>query len=177
MMRSNTRRFNRKQLVLLVVAVVAFMLVTGLGQLLFVRQLHAWRLIPQSERFSELYFTHHDDLPMFALPDSEQRIDFTIRNVERQTTEYRYRILARAADSAGNRVLTEGVQRLAAGAEAEVTRSVTLPPLGKRVALEVQIEYGSRGMFGQDAPHMATQSIHYWVTILDAADIEEADNV
>jgi uncharacterized membrane protein len=57
-----------------------------------------WLLIPRPERFTELYFDDHINLPKEISKGQEISFSFTIHNLEGQTTEYPYIIYFKSLD-------------------------------------------------------------------------------
>ncbi len=54
-------------------------------------KLHHWKLLPEPERLTELYFTDHTKLPASFTPGQPQSLMFTVHNLEGRTTSYRYK--------------------------------------------------------------------------------------
>jgi hypothetical protein len=55
-------------------------------------QLNEWKLIPQKERFTELYFENHLNLPKYIIADRKMDFSFTIHNLEGQKMNYPYTV-------------------------------------------------------------------------------------
>jgi len=74
---------------------IIIILILG-GALLFnnptVRQTWVLATTIQPERFTELYFENHTELPKFATKDESYEFKFTIHNLEHQTKQYKYEI-------------------------------------------------------------------------------------
>jgi hypothetical protein len=81
-------------------AVVAALVMTvTLGGHGIAAQLHRWKLLPEPEQLTELYFTDHTKLPAVYLPGIPQTLAFTVHNLENQTTTYRYIVEELAPDA------------------------------------------------------------------------------
>jgi uncharacterized membrane protein len=64
----------------------------------FADQLNAWKLLPQPERLTELYFTHPNSLPTTYSAGATQTVSFTVHNLEYRTTTYHY-VISEQGDS------------------------------------------------------------------------------
>ncbi len=105
-------------------------LVVILGLVLFTHsdmvmaQLNEWKLIPQPEHFTELYFDNASALPTLTSKGVEASFSFTIHNVEGATTAYPYRVYFEYPS--GYRVaFTAGTVLLADNASTTITVSHT----------------------------------------------------
>lgn len=125
-------------------------------------QLDGWKVLPRPEHLTELYFANLRQLPTTYRPDKPQAIAFTIHNLEYRATRYHYLLVARAAGK--ERILGNGAITLAQDGSRSITRTVSVPPQGRRVEIRVSLRY-SAVPFGHDTPSPETQAIHYWVTL------------
>jgi len=123
-------------------------------------RLEAWKVLPRPERFTELYFGQQTRQPETFQPDDVQVISFTVHNLEQRGTDYRYVIAAHAGDKV--QVLALGQLRLDQDTSQSIEQAVSVPPLGSRVEIRVQLEFQGIAR-GQDTASLETQSIHYWV--------------
>lgn len=71
-------------------------------------QLNAWKLLPQPERLTELYFTNPNSLPSAYTPGQTQTVQFTTHNLEYQTETYQYKILEQNQDGTKSQQLAAG---------------------------------------------------------------------
>jgi len=147
--------------------------VIGLGAIVFAafaaspviaRQMDEWRLLPRPELVTQLYFTDYRQLPAAAAAGTEQTVLFTVRNLEYQTTTYRYTIIAVAEDDKTEYLVGDGIFTLAHDSSLATSKPVTLLPLKGRVAIRVNLEYEGIAQ-GNSTPVAQTQSIHYWTTV------------
>ena len=115
------------------------------------RQLAAWRLLPQSQRLTELYFTSPSTLPTHYAVGKTQLVAFTIHNLQFRTERYDYRIVETSQAGNVTRVLKSGAFVLSNNAYRRQLDSVSLIPLGYRVQVSVTLTNNN-------------QSIYYWVT-------------
>lgn len=136
-------------------AVAAVLLIAVLNTAAITRQLNAWKLLPQPERLTELYYENHTKLPVKYLPDTPQNFSFTVHNLEYETTIYTYLITQESEDGQQRRQLTDG--SFALHHDTFRTTAVTIAPvdLGPRVKIITTITHRS-AQNNQEA-------IHYWV--------------
>lgn len=124
-------------------------------------QLNDWRLLPQPERFTELYF-NASLLPSRFKPGRSQAVAFTIHNLEHQTIQYHYLITVQAEASGDKQLLGNGIVTIAYNDSQIVHRTITMPRIARRTEVQISLQYSSIP-FGQDKASAETQSIHYWV--------------
>lgn len=55
-------------------------------------RLNEWKLIPQKESFTELYFENHLNLPKYIITGRKMDFSFTIHNLEGQAMNYPYAV-------------------------------------------------------------------------------------
>lgn len=144
---------------------VAFLAV--LSSILFANQaaltklLDDWQLLPRPVRLSELYFTNERQLPQVLKVGESQKVTFTLHNLEQQTTTYHYKIVAASAAKGNEQLLGEGTLTLGHNHIQTTDRTVTIPALGTRLAVKVNVEYKGIAL-GEKVPQTQTQSIFYW---------------
>jgi hypothetical protein len=114
-------------------------------------QLNAWKLLPQPERLTELYFADSAQLPSAYTPATPQHVSFTVHNLEYQTMTYHYSVTAQADGSSTTTPITSSNLQLAQNQSATTPLTVTLPNLGSRVKVSVSLTN-------------VNESIDYWVT-------------
>lgn len=101
----------RRKLIWLVAVLLIF---GGLGALTTVnagaitRQLHDWKVLPEPERLTELYFADHQNLPTTYTPGQAQGFQFTVHNLEYRTTTYTYHIIQQNEAGTVEREITRG---------------------------------------------------------------------
>ena len=127
------------------------------------KQLDTLQVLPKPERFTELYFTEHSQLPSAIRTGVPQKIMFTTHNVEHQPTTYRYDVSI--IGGAGEQQVDSGAFTLNHGETATTIRSLLIPPLDRRVTIQVTLEYEGIG-FGDTSPRTQMQSIHYTVDVI-----------
>jgi hypothetical protein len=118
------------------------------------RLLNHWKLLPQPESFTELYFTDHQHLPTNFQDGESQVVKFTVHNVENKTMVYHYAIMSGEGLEGGHQ-LASGSFTLKNGELKKLDQPVTLVESSNRVAVQVVLTDQN-------------QSIHYWVTKQDA---------
>lgn len=116
--------------------------------------------MPQPERLSELYFTDHAALPKLLNAGSNHSVNFTVHNLEHQTTTYHYKIVAALPDSEVIQPLAEGTFMLDHNQSHKAHQDIAVPGLGPRIGIRVDLYYQH-----DKAQDLATQSINYWVAI------------
>lgn len=123
-----------------------------------------WQLLPRPQRFTQLYFTNHRELPALIDGHSTQNVAFTVHNFEHQTTSYRYKLIIKSDDNHTEQTLGNGSFELTHGQSRTTNQPITVPPLSKRVMVKVYLEYDGIA-FGSNKASLQTQSIHYWIAI------------
>jgi hypothetical protein len=114
-------------------------------------QLNVWKLLPEPERLTELYFNNNAQLPTHYIPGQPQKTSFTVHNLEYQNTAYFYTVTAVPDGSTTSTALANGVLSLAQNQSVTTPITVTLPDLGPRVKVVVKLSNEN-------------ESIDYWVT-------------
>ncbi|HEY8999160.1 MAG TPA: DUF1616 domain-containing protein [Candidatus Saccharimonadales bacterium] len=116
------------------------------------RQLNDWKVLPQPERLTELYFTHPTALPTTYAAGQTQTVAFTAHNLEHRITTYTYSIAANDETGNASQTLAHGTFTLAEDQTKNVTANVTLPALGNREQITVSLTNVST-------------SIDYWLNV------------
>lgn len=135
-----------------------------MSQSAIARQLNEWQVAPQPDRLTELYFANHLRLPATAPMDAVRSFDFTVHNLEFKTIQYHYRVVAKTAESNTEHLLTQGDLLLSHGESKTIPQAITLPPLGARILVAIQLSYDSI-LPGGTEPTPQIQSIHHWVRL------------
>jgi uncharacterized membrane protein len=130
------------------------------GRRVLASQLNSWKLLPQPERFTELYFTA-PSLPTHFKRGRSEVVAFTIHNLEHQTIQYHYLLTVQTEDGK-KQFLGDGTIAVAYDHAQNVRRTITVPLSARRVKVQVSLQY-SGIPFGQNKANIETQSIHYWV--------------
>jgi hypothetical protein len=119
-------------------------------------QLNAWKLLPQPERYTELYFTDHQQLPTTYRPGQAQDVKFTVHNLEHQSVSYRYAIVASGGEGSAPPpdTLASGTFVLRHGEHKSISQPAASGDLGKRVKISVELKNQNH-------------TIHYWLTKQD----------
>lgn len=131
---------------------IAFVLIgLGIGLLQQIKnQLNDWKLLPEPEKLTELYFTHPNNLPATYRPGQTQTLSFTVHNIEHKTMTYHYKITEAGQNHQAPKTIRQGSFTLRQNQYRTVTASTTLADLGSRVKITA------------DLP-TANESIDYWV--------------
>jgi hypothetical protein len=68
-----------------------------------------WKLLPQPEQFTELYFNNYLSLPKTSVAGKPFTFSFTIHNIENATTVYPYAVYFKYPDGARTTLRTGSV--------------------------------------------------------------------
>jgi uncharacterized membrane protein len=134
-------KFKRDQLAIgcgIVIIIILAALATGYHSAID-RQLHSWKLLPQPERLTELYFTHPNSLPTKYTPGQMQTVSFTVHNLEYQTTNYPYIIIETTQDGTQSQTLVSDHFTLAQNIYHTVNVNIPIANLGQQVKVEVEL--------------------------------------
>ena len=109
---------------------------------------------PIPEKFTELYFENHLDLPKIMKPDEEQDFSFTIHNLEHTQMNYVVSLTAEPELTPDNSFLIDQVAVPLEHDQSEtIQQTFKLPELmSQRVKVTVQLLY-------------LDQTIHFWVDL------------
>lgn len=110
--------------------------------------LRKYKLLPEPERFSELYLENHLQLPKSYVRGGNNSFTFTVHNVEHKPMKYEYVVDAISTESA--RIITKGSFELEHDAYKSVTARIASPEAATRTKINISLE-------NKD------QSIHFWV--------------
>lgn len=135
--------------VFFVVLAVSITLVITLNLGAITRQLHAWKLLPQPQSVTELYFTDHRKLPASYTPGQTQPVAFSIHNNSSQDATYTYAVSEQSEDGKQYREVARRAILVAPGA----TQSIEIPV--------VRTDFGERTRVGIYIVN-SNQTINYW---------------
>lgn len=113
-------------------------------------QLKDWKLLPEPERLTELYFTHPNNLPTTYTPGQSQTVAFTVHNLEYKTEDYSYQIIENNQAESQPIILTTGTFVLDQNQYGNINNPVTLGAIDSRMMVEVKLTN-------------VNESIDYWV--------------
>jgi hypothetical protein len=122
--------------------VIIIIIVLGLGIIFHLpidRQLHSWKLLPEPERFTELYFTEPNSLPIKYLPDQIQNVRFTVHNLEGKDISYKYRIFEISQANGSDQILANGGFTLPQNAYKHESVNISTVDLGPNVKVKVDL--------------------------------------
>jgi len=102
-------------------------------------QMRSWKLLPEPERLTELYFTQPNSLPKNYVPGQPQTIGFTVHNLEYQTTAYHYRIVETGQANNQSQTLASGSFTLPQNAYRQESVNISTVDLGQHVKVEVDL--------------------------------------
>jgi len=103
-------------------------------------QLNAWKLLPQPERLTELYFTAPNNLPTTYVPGQSQTVSFTVHNLEYRTATYNYVITEASLDNTTSQILAHGTFTLAQDQFKKEQLNITLTDIGHRIKVKVDLQ-------------------------------------
>lgn len=109
-----------------------------------------WKLLPEPEQLTELYFTHPNSLPATYSPGQVQAVAFTVHNLEYKTTSYHYFITEQSQTSGQPVTLSRGSFTLAQNGYKSPVVNISLPDAGARAKVTVNLV-------------SENESINYWV--------------
>ena len=114
---------------LIIIVVLLLVTIGGFayaGRNTLYNELNTLKLIPEPERFTELYFDDSASLPRNTVKGEPVSFSFTVHNVEGATTTYPYRVYFQ--DPSGDQqTLTTGTVSLADGASTAIPVSIIYP--------------------------------------------------
>lgn len=131
------------------------------------KQLDSWQLLPRPQRFTELYFTDQT-LPVSLKRGANQKVTFTLHNMEHAPTAYHYQVVAALDDNRPEQVLGTGDASLTHNQSKTITQPIVVPTLGGRVGIRVNLAYNGIA-FGADKPSPEKQSIQFWAKLTGEA--------
>jgi hypothetical protein len=101
-------------------------------------QLNSWKLLPEPEKLTELYFNNSSTLPSTYIPGVPQLISFTVHNLEYQNWTYHYSV---TAISSSNTItsISSGTFKLSQNQYKSVPVDVAIPDLGSKVEVDVTL--------------------------------------
>lgn len=103
-------------------------------------QLNAWKLLPQPERLTELYFTSLNTLPSTYTPNQSQTISFTVHNLEYQTTTYSYTVTEASKDGTTTQLLASNNFTIDQNQYKTTALQITPIDLGANVKISVALK-------------------------------------
>jgi uncharacterized membrane protein len=103
------------------------------------RQLNDWKLLPQPERLTELYFTHPNNLPSTFTAGQTQKVDFTVHNLEYRTTDYHYIVSEQSQAGGAVDTLTTGSFMLLQGQYKSPVLDIPLADMGSKVKISIDL--------------------------------------
>jgi hypothetical protein len=115
------------------------------------RQLNRWKLLPEPERLTELYFTKPNSLPTTYSPTTDQAVAFTVHNLEYRDEQYSYKVVEATEPGASGTVLSSGTFKLKQNQYKRLLSLEPIQPLANRVNVAVELTN-------------VNESIDYWVT-------------
>lgn len=128
-----------KPVIALTIGVVAIIALGGIFHLAINHQLHSWKLLPEPERLTELYFTDPNHLPSSYVPGQPQTVKFTVHNLEYRTTAYKYLITETSQDGKQSQQLADGTFSLPQNGYQKPVVNIPTVNLGPSVKVEVRL--------------------------------------
>jgi hypothetical protein len=103
------------------------------------RQMRRWKLLPEPEKLTELYFTNPNSLPSKYTPGQVQTVSFTTHNLEYANTSYKYVITENDSSSNKSVNLASGNFRLPLNGYEKKSVSISTVDLGQNVNVKVDL--------------------------------------
>lgn len=100
---------QKSKLVLIGILVTILLIVLMFNASAIKQQLYIWKLLPEPEHVTELYFTHPNNLPISYVPGQSQVVNFTVHNLEYNTSTYTFKIYEVSSTSSQNKLLASGI--------------------------------------------------------------------
>jgi len=102
-------------------------------------QLNNWKLLPQPEHLTELYFTKPNNLPTTYNTTTDQSFGFTVHNLEYRATDYTYQVIEQSSDGSQTATLTQGSFWLKQNQYKTESENINLSNMGTRVKVVVDL--------------------------------------
>jgi uncharacterized membrane protein len=143
--------FGKQVKWVIVSALLVVVIAIGIGFHQHIKnQLNAWKLLPEPERLTELYFTHPNNLPSTYTPGQDQTVSFTAHNIEYRTVTYSYKINESSQNAAHTKLLSSGSFTLQQNQYKTIALPVVPANLGARIKVTAALP-------------TVNESVDYWV--------------
>jgi hypothetical protein len=153
-----TITIGRKYIGLIVLCLVAVVVLLAIIKAPAIkRQLNSWKLLPQPERLTELYYENNAKLPTTYTPGSMQQFSFTVHNLEYRTTTYSFQTIEQSGDGTQSHLLASGSFSLAQNKYKTIPAPIYPIDLGTRVEIITSLHISG---------DTNNETIHYYVTRL-----------
>ncbi|MDB5238936.1 MAG: hypothetical protein JWO00_271 [Candidatus Parcubacteria bacterium] len=86
------RNTTQNVVITILITILCVVLLLYIERDLVYAKLKDWKLVPQPEHFTELYFNNYDDLPKRSVKGFTAAFSFTIHNMEGATMTYPYKV-------------------------------------------------------------------------------------
>lgn len=103
------------------------------------RQMRRWKLLPEPERLTELYFTEPNNVPKSYTPGGMQTVKFTVHNLEYRNTTYTYQITEISQDGQKSSLLAMNSFTLEQNEYHKEAVNISTTDLGPSVKVEVKL--------------------------------------
>lgn len=104
-----------------------------------INQLNSWKLLPEPEKLTELYFTQPNKLPSVYSPGQSQTVNFTVHNIEYQTMTYRYAIVEESQDGTNKQTLTSNSFTIDQNQYKHITYTGPLADVGPNAKVVIEL--------------------------------------
>jgi uncharacterized membrane protein len=122
-------------------------------------QLHSWKVLPEPERLTELYFTNPTKLPTVYTAGVTQDVSFTVHNIEYAPVSYTYQVHEQPENTTNAITLTGGNFTIVQDQQITVPLHLTLTDVGARAKIVIYLSFREPG-----ASTNTMQQIDYWVS-------------
>lgn len=113
----------RKNLVSIIIVMLSMIILVQYKSAIYI-QLDNWKLIPRHERFTELYFDDHINLPKQIQEGEQISFSFVIHNLEGKRKTYPYVVSFKFSDGRIVKI-DEGIITISDGGYKKITESYT----------------------------------------------------
>jgi hypothetical protein len=113
-------------------------------------QLNSWKLLPQSEHLTELYFLNPNTLPATYQTGQSQTVTFVVHNLEGKPVTYSYKIVSTNGNEQLLTVFTQGSFRLNDGQYTTKMAIIHFTDIGQHAKVVVELTN-------------VNESIDYWI--------------
>jgi hypothetical protein len=133
------RKYPSATLLLFCALVLVIIISSSWWRPAITNQLNKWKLLPQPEKLTELYFTQPNSLPSTYMPGESQKVNFTVHNIEYQTMTYSYKIVEENQDGSQQQVLASNSFTLDQNQYQSVSFTGPLADMGPEAKVVVEL--------------------------------------
>lgn len=102
-------------------------------------QLNSWKLLPEPQKLTELYFNSPNKLPDIYVPGQSETLGFTVHNLEYKNVNYSYQVVERSLNSNKSINLVKGTFDLEQNDYKSVNLSLVPVNVGSKAEITVKL--------------------------------------